>query len=155
MPTFSGRVRERRVSLGGGYEVSDLGVVYSGGLPLSAIGGVGVNLRGRRVSVALLVARAFLPPVEGMPHVRHLNGDPRDNRAENLRWSAERESRPRGRRPAARWVRAWGRDGTVVGQWGSVREASEATGVSGDGIRAALRGERRSSGGLLWGGLAD
>ena len=147
MPTFSGRIRDRRVSIGGRYEVSDRGVVYSDGMPLAAIGGVGVNLGGKRVKIAELVAEAFL---EGSGRfVRHKNGDVQDNRACNLEWSDEREE-PRGRRSTERVVRALRFDGEVVGQWRSVREASDASGVKAEGIRACLRGARRSSGGLLW-----
>ncbi len=149
MPTFSGRIRDRRVSIGGRYEVSDAGVVYSDGMPLAAIGGVGVNLGGKRVKICELVARAFLYAEEGKPWVRHRNGDVRDNRACNLEWSTEREE-PRGRRSTERVVRALRFDGEVVGQWRSVREASDASGVKAEGIRACLRGARRSSGGLLW-----
>lgn len=149
MPTFSGRIRDRRVSIGGRYEVSDRGVVYSDGMPLAAIGGVGVNLGGKRVKICELVAEAFLEKEEGKTWVRHRNGDVRDNRACNLEWSAEREE-PRGRRSTERVVRALRFDGEVVGQWRSVREASDASGVKAEGIRACLRGARRSSGGLLW-----
>lgn len=149
MPTFSGRIKDRRVSIGGRYEVSDLGVVYSDGMPLAAIGGVGVNLGGKRVKICELVAEAFLEKEEGKTWVRHRNGDVRDNRAENLEWSDEREE-PRGRRSTERVVRALRFDGEVVGQWRSVREASDATGAKAEGIRACLRGARRSSGGLLW-----
>ena len=81
-------MRKRR--LWGRYEVGDDGVVYSGGMPLKAIGGVGVNLGGKRVKVAYLVARAFVPNGECREHVRHRNGDVTDNRACNLEWCDER-----------------------------------------------------------------
>lgn len=156
MAIFHGRIKERRASLGGRYEISDRGIVYSDGLPLSAIDGVGVNLGGRRIKIAQLVAKAF---VEGKSAercwVRHLNGDVRDNRAENLEWSDEREEPKRGRKPVERWIRAWNLEGYAVGQWRNVKEASMDTRVAESGIRACLRGERRSAGGLLWGGLAD
>ena len=135
--------------------MSDRGVVYSDGMPLSAIDGVGVNLGGRRVKICQLVAEAF---VEGRSEeccwVRHRNGDVRDNRAENLEWSSEREER-RGRRSGERWIRAWNRDGEVVGQWSSVREAALGSGAKEAGIRSALRGERKSSGGLYWGEIGS
>ena len=150
---FSGRKAVRRKPLWGRYEVGEDGVVYSGGLPLRAIGGVGVNLGGRRVKVCYLVARAFVPNGECREHVRHKNGDVTDNRAENLEWCDEREDRRRGPRGRLRVVRAWGADGGVAGIWDSVREASKATGVSPAAIRACLSGHRRSAGGLYWEGL--
>lgn len=150
---FSGRKAVRRKPLWGRYEVGEDGVVYSGGLPLRAIGGVGVNLGGRRVKVCYLVARAFVPNGECREHVRHKNGDVTDNRAENLEWCDEREDRRRGPRGRSRFVRAWGADGEVAGIWDSAREASEATGVSPAAIRACLSGHRRSAGGMYWEGL--
>lgn len=149
MPTFSGRIKEERKVLFGKYEVSDRGIVYSDGMPLAAIGGVGVNLGGRRVKICELVAKAFLEGSgEGM-YVRHKNGDVKDNRVENLEWSDEREEF-RGRKSAERVVRAVTRGGDPVGIWRSVKDASRESGVSEYAIRSALRGERKSAGGLLW-----
>lgn len=147
MPTFSGRIKEERKVLFGKYEISDRGIVYSDGMPLAAIGGVGVNLGGRRVKICELVAKAFL---EGEGRwIRHKNGDVRDNRVENLEWSEEKEER-RGRKSAERIVRAVRKDGDPVGIWRSVKEASRESGVSEEGIRSCLRGEQKSAGGLLW-----
>lgn len=151
MSSFSGREKVRRKRLWGRYEVGDDGVVYSGGLPLKAIGGVGVNLGGQRVKVCYLVARAFVANGECRAYVRHKNGDVRDNRACNLEWSDEKEEKRRGRKAALRVVRAWKVSGELAGIWGSVREASAATGAGEAGIRNALAGRQRTAGGLLWG----
>ena len=151
MSSFSGREKVRRKRLWGRYEVGDDGVVYSGGLPLKAIGGVGVNLGGQRVKVCYLVARAFVANGECRAYVRHRNGDVRDNRACNLEWSDEKEEKRRGRKAALRVVRAWKVSGELAGIWGSVREASAATGAGEAGIRNALAGRQRMAGGLLWG----
>ena len=74
----------RRKRIEGRYEVSDDGVVWSGGLPLRPVRGVWVSIGGRRRRVDWLVARAFVPNPEGRPCLAHLNGDVRDSRAENL-----------------------------------------------------------------------
>lgn len=144
---------EKVRKIDGRYSVSDRGVVYSGGLPLSAIGGTGVNMYGKRVKIAYLVARAFVPNAECRQYVRHRNGDVRDNRAENLEWCDEKEVRVRGRKPMERWCRAWTRDGEVVGIWGCVRDASLETGVPEGSIRSALSGRSKTAGGLLWRGV--
>ena len=141
-------------ALDGKYSVGESGVVYSDGMPLAVIGGVGVNLHGERKKVAYLVARAFVPNAESRKYVRHKNGDVRDNRAANLEWSDEKEELRRGRKPQVRWCKAWTLDGEVVGIWKDVREAAIATGVPERTIRAALSGRQRTGGGLLWRDLA-
>ena len=53
---FSGRKREARLArIDAKYSVDDRGVVWSSGMPLAAICGIGVNLHGKRVKVAYLV----------------------------------------------------------------------------------------------------
>ena len=150
MSSFSGREKVRKKKLWGRYEVGDDGIVYSGGMPLKAIGGTGVNLGGQRVKVAYLVARAFVANSECRKYVRHKNGDATDNRAANLEWSDEKEEKKRGRRAAARVVKAWRLSGEVAGIWGSVSEAAAGSGGKESAIRSALAGRQRLAGGLLW-----
>lgn len=147
---FKSGYKERRCKVEGRYEVSDLGVVYSDGMPLTAIDGVGVNLHGKRVKIAYLVARAFVPNQECRPWVRHKNGDVKDNRASNLEWCDEKEERRRGRKTSSRWCKAWTLDGDVVGMWPSVMDASIELGLSVTSIRSALYGKQRTAGGKLW-----
>ena len=83
------------------YEVSNLGQVrhkYLGILRLSISnnGCQHVKLcdgshRRRDCLVHQLVAQAFVPQPEGMHCVTHMNGDKRDNRATNLKWTTMAE----------------------------------------------------------------
>lgn len=50
-----------------------------------------VNVNRRRMSVARLVCAAFSGPADGL-HCAHLNGNRRDNRAENLQWTTPKEN---------------------------------------------------------------
>lgn len=147
---FSGRREVRMKKLWGRYAVGDDGNVYSDGMALAAIDGVGVNLGGKRVKVAYLVARAFVPNSEMREFVRHKNGDVTDNRAANLEWSDEKEEKRRGRKAGVCWCRAWNLDGEIVGTWRTVSEAAEACGVKVDAVRRAVNGLQKTAGGLLW-----
>lgn len=150
MSVFRGKKEERVAKIDSRYSVGESGVVYSGGMPLEPIDGDGVNLHGQRVKIAYLVARAFVANGECRKYVRHKNGNRRDNRAENLEWSDEKEVWKRGRKPSERWCKAWNLDGEVVGIWSNVTEASEATGVKAGAIRACLNGRQKKTGELIW-----
>ncbi|MBQ6724066.1 MAG: NUMOD4 motif-containing HNH endonuclease [Paludibacteraceae bacterium] len=83
------------------YEVSSLGNVrrkksgrlrsinYAQTYPtvLLSVGGVHKTFRVHR-----LVAKAFLPPVEGKAHVNHKDGNHRNNRVDNLEWCTQEEN---------------------------------------------------------------
>jgi hypothetical protein len=79
------------------YEVSDLGNIRHrrlGPLRLSTHRSGGQHVRlcdgshhRRDCLVHRLVAQAFVPQPEGKHCVTHLNGDRRDNRASNLKWT--------------------------------------------------------------------
>jgi hypothetical protein len=150
MTTFTGKKIVRRRSVDDRYSVTDDGMVWSGVLPLEPIAGVGVNLHGKRVKIAYVVARAFVPNPEMRKYVRHKNGDRTDNRAENLEWSDEKEEGKRGRKPDVRWIKAWSQDGEVVGIWSNVPEAARETGARPEQIRACLAGKQKLAAGLLW-----
>ena len=156
MAVFKVEERERRKAVpgyGGRYEVSDRGRVFSGGMVMSLIRGRYVNLswKGevRRVDVGYLVARAFVPNVEGRLYVEHLDGDVENCRAENLAWVEKRGTFDR---------RDWKRrvfgvvqytlEGEEVASYGSVRAASEATGVPCSVIRGCAEG--RTERGRNW-----
>lgn len=105
-----------------------------------------VRIRGKRRKVAEVVAEKYVPNHLKLPYVVHINGDKSDNRAENLRWSAEPEKIVgHGRRPVTRVSE----DGGVV-QFASLREAAEKTGVYKYGILECLKGRRREYKGYKW-----
>ena len=68
---FTGKSKVRKVQLDGKYSVSDDGLVWSGDLPLEPIGGVGVNLHGKRVKICYLVPYTY--SYHPMPILRFLH----------------------------------------------------------------------------------
>ena len=141
---------------GGKYSVSESGKVFSGEHELTLIGGRYVNLSDggevRRVDVAYLVARAFVSNVAGKEYVWHLDGDVRNNRAENLAWREVRQvlKGERGRRAFSSGVLQYDLEGNLVGMYTTVREASEATGVARALIDRCLRGEAKRAKNWVW-----
>lgn len=141
---------------GGKYSVSESGKVFSGEHELTLIGGRYVNLSDggevRRVDVAYLVARAFVGNVAGKEYVWHLDGDVRNNRAENLAWREVKQvlKGERGRRAFSGGVLQYDLEGNLVGMYTTVREAAEATGVARALIDRCLRGEAKRAKSWIW-----
>ena len=147
---FNPPKREDRRRLDDRYEVGEDGTVYSDGMALTPINGTGVNIHGERKKIAYLVARAWVPNPENRPYVRHRNGDPTDNRAENLEWSETQESQKRGPKPETRYCSAFTRDGEKVGMYRSPSEGAAALGVNVRTVRRCLAGQQKTAGGYLW-----
>lgn len=106
---------ERWVAIPGepGYEASDMGRIRSLDRAVQSKSGVVKNLRGRvlklyqrrvdgYVEVSLnrqrnryvhqVILESFVGPRPGSVDAMHINGDPGDNRLENLRWGSRREN---------------------------------------------------------------
>ncbi len=157
MTVFNVERPERRKVIpgyGGRYEVSDLGRVYTkGGFALSLEGGRYAHLcrngQPERIKVAYLVARAFLPNPEGRMYVWHKDGDFKNCRVENLEWRESRQPSG-GRKSSITGVVQYDAEGSVVGVYGSVREASEASGIAQSLIRRCAKGDLEMTRGYVF-----
>lgn len=134
------------------YEVSSDGLVRSKPriLKPSAIpsGHLAIHLGSKRQDyVHRLVAAAFLPaPTKERIWVNHKNGDPRDNRVENLEWCTPGENNRHGwekngrRHPSEMRVAAVDADGVVFASFRSMTDAAKFLGVTKCAVRAAVVG---------------
>lgn len=153
-----GGARVREISgHAGRYLVSDAGEVYTvrDGIPFvltKVNGGRYVNLYRNgamaQLLVSYLVARAFLPNPAGRPYVCHRDGDPTNNRVDNLFWSETKDGVVCG--GSRRKVVRYDADGCNPVVFDSVSAAADASGVSRPVVQNCLAGRRDSVGGWIF-----
>lgn len=98
-----------------------------------------------------LVARTWIRNVGGLGFVRHKDGDVRNNRVDNLEWCAEKERVRMGRNgELKRRVLQLTLMGDLVRKYGSVSDASYASGVDKGSISRCCRGSAVSAGNWRW-----
>lgn len=133
------------------YEVSNDGLVRTKPKILKAFaapkgGHMQINLGLRmRTYVHRIVASAFIPNPDAKRVVNHKNGNPKDNRVENLEWVTHGENiahgyRKNGRQHYSSVAVAAVRpdDGEIVATFKSMTAAAKAMGVTKGAIRSAL-----------------
>lgn len=145
--TLSKAKKKRIPGFGGKYEVTDMGDVFSRGCLLEPVRGQYVSLSGefgvQQFKIAYLVARAFIPNMEARPYVVHKNGDRFDNRACNLMWSEEKESKPR-RQPSGVGVLVYKRcDGGYIGTFPTLRNACDVLRLDYSNAKRVLEGKSK------------
>lgn len=108
-------------------------------------------------AVHRLVALSFpeqCPPEPGCDIVNHKDGNKLNNAAANLEWVTNaanaKHAYDSGLNRKRRGVRQLQPDGSLTQEFGSVTEASEATGTQPSHITECCRGKLRTTGGYRW-----
>lgn len=112
----------------------------------------GSYLRYQRHGVHRLVAEAFCEKPPGMDIVNHRDGNPQNNKSDNLEWTTQKNNCAHSvatglsRRYPVKRTRP---DGTVT-IYPSIQEASRQTRVSAGDIVWVCKGRRKRAGGSVW-----
>lgn len=117
--------------------------------------------RGKRshLRVHTEVARLHIPNPDNKPEVNHIDGDHYNNHVSNLEWVTHSENMKHAYitgicpKPNARTqpVECYDSDMTLIGRYNSILEASDATGISKNGIYCALyRNSSKPVNGFIW-----
>ena len=110
----------------------------------------------------ILVAEHFVPNPLGYKYVMHIDGNPKNNNADNLRWT-ERSVKCREKKSdsykkfegkhnlfTTQEVEQYYTDGTYINTFKSISEAAEKTKCSYRSIKAVLDGKESNTGGYVW-----
>ena len=112
--------------------------------------------------VHMLVAEHFIPNPLGYKYVMHIDGNPKNNNADNLRWTERfvqcREKKSEDYKTlegkhnlmTTQEVEQYYTDGTYINTFKSIAEAAEKTKLSYGSIKKVLSGKKTSIGGYVW-----
>jgi hypothetical protein len=107
-----------------------------------------------------LVAEAFVPNPQGLPEIDHIDGNPSNNAASNLRWCTHQQNmrnpvtlgkmRKRSLTVLKKVVQQFTPDGHLVKEWKSGNEVARAFGVSSRRFATVMEKENPAWRGFIW-----
>lgn len=123
------------------------------------------NYQEKTYSLHRLVATLFVPNPLNLPEVNHEDGNKLNNNYTNLKWVTRPENVSHayatGLNPGA-WTGKTGakhfkskavlqlKEGVIIGEFGSIREAGRKTGIDSKHINDIVRGKGVTAGGYNW-----
>lgn len=143
------------------YSVDTNGNVFARGIKMKQFndgrGYLQLQLNRKTYHTHRLVAMAFIPNIENKPCIDHINCDRTDNRVCNLRWCSYSENmyNPLTVNKLRKThhicnVLQYTKDGVLINEFKSTKDAEKATNISRAHIGRVCRGIRKTAGGYIW-----
>ena len=130
--------------------------------------------KGKHILVHRLVADAFIPNIDNKPYIDHIDGNPKNNIIDNIRWCTHNENmnNPIAKQrigesmkghPVSKETREKIRDihrksicqidktnGCIIREWSSMIDVERELGIDHTKICNCCKGKRKSTGGFIW-----
>jgi hypothetical protein len=116
----------------------------------------------RNRSIHRLLAEAYIPNPDNLPHVNHIDGNKANNALGNLEWVSIKENTQHAIRigltdpksdqrcPNKKRIQQYSLDGKLLCEYESLHEAGRQTGIAWQNISKVIRGLRNTAGGFYW-----
>lgn len=140
----------------GKYAVSNKGNVKNiktGRIFAERYDGVGyraVTINGKNYNIHRLVALAFIPNPDNLPHINHLDEDKTNNNVSNLAWCTVSENVRHSIYKQCCKVKQIDKDGNLIKIWDSIHEINRELGYTRQAITNVLKGRQRYAYGYKW-----
>lgn len=124
--------------------------------------GLSKNGKFKRCKVHRLIAKTFIPNLNNLPQINHINGIKTDNRVKNLEWCTNQENciharknklvkTPKGKdSKLSKKIYQFNKDNIFIKEWTGINEVAKQLGVCRRSIQRCCRGERKTAGGYIW-----
>lgn len=113
------------------------------------------NNKKKHCLVHRLIAQAYIPNPNNLPQINHIDGNPSNNRLENLEWVTDRDNKLHAHRTGLinsrkTPVLQYTLDGTFIKEYSSILEANNITKIDRKSIKLNIEGKYKQAGKYIW-----